>query len=152
MKPKIFIASDHAGFLLKQKLIVQYPHFKDCGTQGAEPRTDYPLYADAVCRELLKEGQDGGRGILVCGTGQGMAMRANRYFGVRAALAGEGNPEVIKMAREHNDANVLCLGARILSVEQALKCVEVFLATAFSGGRHKTRTALLDKPVKLESL
>jgi ribose 5-phosphate isomerase B len=135
---KIAIGSDHAGFELKQ-IIVEYlssrnVDFVDCGTKNLDS-VDYPDFAKRVADEVSNK--DLVMGILVCGSGQGMAMTANRYKNVRAAIC--HNSDVAKITREHNDANILCLGSRFIEKTEALKCVEVFISTDFEGERHLKR-------------
>jgi len=135
---KIAIGSDHAGFELKQ-IIVEHlssrnVDFVDCGTKNLDS-VDYPDFAKRVADEVSNE--DLVMGILVCGSGQGMAMTANRYKNVRAAIC--HNSDVAKITREHNDANILCLGSRFIEKTEALKCVDVFLSTDFEGERHLKR-------------
>lgn len=142
----ILIAADHAGFALKEHLkarIIELDGKKinwiDQGPSD-ESRVDYPDYADRVAKEVAAQG---GPGVLICGSGQGMAIRANRYRGVRAALV--WNEESSRLSREHNDANIICLGARFLAFDLAEKLVRVFLATPFSGGRHQGRVDKLGR-------
>ena len=135
---KIAIGSDHAGFELKQ-IIIEYLSSRnvdlvDCGTKNLDS-VDYPDFAKRVADEVSNE--DLVMGILVCGSGQGMAMTANRYKNVRAAIC--HNSDVAKITREHNDANILCLGSRFIEKTEALKCVDVFLSTDFEGERHLKR-------------
>ena len=135
---KIAIGSDHAGFELKQ-IIVEHlssrnVDFVDCGTKNLDS-VDYPDFAKRVADEVSNE--DLVMGILVCGSGQGMAMTANRYKNVRAAIC--HNSDVAKVTRQHNDANVLCLGSRFIDISEAIKCVDVFLSTDFEGERHLKR-------------
>lgn len=135
---RILIASDHAGFDLKQ-LIVGYATNRghvvvDLGPATAEA-VDYPDFAHALARRLLAG--EGERGILICGTGIGMAMAANRHRGVRAALCHDAF--TAEGARRHNDANVLCLGGRVTGAGVALQIVDAFLTTQFDGGRHERR-------------
>ena len=135
---KIAIGSDHAGFELKQ-IIVEHLSSRnvdliDCGTNNLDS-VDYPDFAKRVADEVSNK--DLVMGILVCGSGQGMAMTANRYKDVRAAIC--HNSDVAKVTREHNDANVLCLGSRFIEEAEALKCVDVFLSTDFEGERHLKR-------------
>ena len=141
---KIWIASDHAGFELKSALKRAFPNWKlhDLGP-STEDRTDYPVWADALAA-AMKGTAD--LGILICGSGQGMCMRANRYPHLRAALCWE--PSVAKLARQHNDANVLCLGSRNTPIDQAIPIVEAFFGTSFEGGRHIPRVEKLSKPLK----
>ena len=132
----IFIASDHAGFRLKEFL---KKHFEliDLGTDS-ESSCDYPIFAKKLAEKINGEN----RGILICGTGIGMSIAANRFSHIRAALC--TNETMAKLARQHNDANVLVLGARIISENIALKCVEKFLSTDFEGDRHQRRISLIN--------
>jgi ribose 5-phosphate isomerase B len=137
---RIAIGSDHAGFALKEKLrqrLQESGHeVLDFGT-NSEASCDYPDFAQAVAREVAAERSD--RGVLVCSTGIGMAMAANKVAGIRAAQ-GEREDEV-RLTREHNDANVLTLGARHLDDDHAMELIRVFLETGFQGGRHARRVA-----------
>jgi len=135
---KIALGSDHAGFELKekikQKLQSQGISVNDRGTHSSDS-CDYPDYAQAVADQVA--GHDADFGILVCGTGIGMSIAANKVPGIRAArVVTESDAE---MAREHNDANVLTLGARITGEEEAFKIIEKWLATPAAGGRHGRR-------------
>lgn len=132
---KIFVASDHAGVGLKTR-ILEFLKEKgeDLGPQNTES-VDYPDYADRVCFAVTASPEN--FGVLICGSGQGMSMRANKHKQVRAALC--WSEEVAQLSRQHNNANVLCLGARVTDEDLALKIVEVFLATDFEGGRHQRR-------------
>lgn len=137
---KIAVGADHGGYELKMK-IVRYLHslgyiVEDTGCHSLES-VDYPDYADRVA-SLVAKG-DCERGILVCGTGIGMSLSANRNWKIRAANCHDDY--TAKMSREHNDANVLCLGARVIGDGVALDLVKVWLTTAFSGGRHQQRIA-----------
>ena len=137
---KIAIAADHAGFALKerlrQKLSEEGHEVVDFGT-GSTESCDYPDYAQRVAREVGQGRSD--RGILVCSTGIGMAMAANKVAGVRAAPA--QSEDEVRLTREHNDANVLTLGARYLDEARASALIGIFLGTEFSGGRHARRVA-----------
>ena len=138
---KIAIGSDHGGFELKE-LIVGYLQDNsheviDCGCHSLKS-VDYPDFAEKVCSEVRSGTCDGG--ILICGTGIGMSIAANRYRDIRAALCHEAF--TARMSREHNNANVLCLGARVIGSEVALDIVRVWVTTEFAGGRHQKR---LDK-------
>ena len=137
---KIAMAADHAGFALKENLrrrLAQEGHeVLDFGASSAES-CDYPDFAQPAAREVGQGRSD--RGILVCSTGIGMAMAANKIAGVRAAPA--QSEDEVRLTREHNDANVLTLGARYLDEERALELIHVFLNTEFSGGRHARRVA-----------
>lgn len=138
----IFIACDHAGLEMKKHLLSRFPGlpFKDLGTHNGDS-VDYPDYAAKLCRELEGHLKDS-VGILVCGSGQGMNIRANRFSFIRSALC--WNEEVAQLAREHNNANVLCLGGRLVSFPQAEKIVDTFLKTSFAGGRHQQRVDKLN--------
>jgi ribose 5-phosphate isomerase B len=137
---KIAIAADHAGFALKEQLRLKLAEdgheVIDFGT-GSTESCDYPDYAQQVGREVAQGRSD--RGILVCSTGIGMAMAANKIAGVRAAPA--QSEDEVRLTREHNDANVLTLGARYLNEERAAGLIETFLQTEFTGGRHARRVA-----------
>jgi ribose 5-phosphate isomerase B len=133
----IFIASDHAGLEMKSHLLGRFPFlpWKDLGPLSADS-VDYPDYADKLC-VALKDRLNDSRGVLICGSGQGMAMRANRYSYIRAALC--WTDEIAKLARQHNDANVLCLAGRITTLPSSDVILKFFLATDFEGGRHQRR-------------
>src|SRR6266540_2384588 len=137
---KIAIAADHAGFSLKEKLrrkLAQDGHeVVDFGTES-EASCDYPDFAQSVARDVAQGRSD--RGILVCSTGIGMAMAANKVHGVRAAPA--QSDDEVKFTREHNDANVLTLGAKYIDENRALELIRIFLDTEFAGGRHARRVA-----------
>ena len=137
---KIAIAADHAGFALKEQLRRKLAEagldVADFGTSSAES-CDYPDFAQAVAQEVAEGRSD--RGILVCSTGIGMAIAANKVDGVRAA-PGVSEDEV-RLTREHNDANVLTLGAKYLDEAHAMSLVGIFLETGFLGGRHARRIA-----------
>lgn len=148
---KIFIASDHAGFAMKQKVVnflennfsnTHSFEVFDLGPQSEE-RTDYPDHADKVIFEIKKNPMS--IGVLLCGSGQGMAMRANKYAFIRAALC--WNEESAQLARAHNDANVLCLGARLLPENDLFAALKAFVSTPFEGGRHADRVKKLSNPV-----
>lgn len=141
-KPVVPIASDHRGFPLKQEIIgwLRENGYEplDLGTDSDE-RCDAGVFATKVIDFLRKDA--GIKGILICMTGQAMAMTANRYKHIRAALC--TNTTMSKLARQHNDANVLVLGARVMGQEVALDCVKTFLATEFLGGRYAERCVAL---------
>ena len=143
MNEKILIASDHAGFEYKEKvreyLKSQGYECFDLGTYSNES-VDYPVFANKLCDELLKT--DNAKGILICGTGIGMSIAANRHKGVRACVC--WSEETARLAREHNDCNVLCLGARFLDYELVLEMIKIYLETDFLGGKHKRRIDYLD--------
>lgn len=137
---EIALGADHAGFLLKerikQELLASGHHVRDVGTNSGEP-VDYPDYAALACQLVARGAAE--RGILVCGTGMGMALAANKIHGIRAIAA--YNVPQARLSREHNDANVLTLGARVLDPDLALAIVHDWLAAAFEGGRHEGRVA-----------
>jgi ribose 5-phosphate isomerase B len=139
---RICVASDHAGFTLKnelaQALRAAGHDVTDLGAHSAES-VDYPDFGRDVARSVA---DSGGLGVLVCGTGIGMSMAANKVKGVRAALC--TSEFEARMARSHNDANVLCLGQRVVGPGMARAIVEAFLATPFEGGRHAARVEKLN--------
>lgn len=167
---KIFIASDHAGVELKSKIIKAIEsksltflsqksvpfEIHDLGPSSTDS-VDYPDYADLVARQirgltLIELNTHSGTssdltevGILICGSGQGMCMRANKFPAVRAALC--WNPESAQLARQHNNANILCLGARLVAEDICLQIVDTFLTTPFLGGRHAGRVAKVLSPI-----
>jgi ribose 5-phosphate isomerase B len=134
----IVVASDHAGVELKRHVIAlleRHGHsFEDLGPFD-ERSVDYPDFAHRVADEITADRAD--RGILICGTGLGMCMAANRHPGVRAALCHDAY--TAEMARRHNDANVMCLGARVLGLGVVEQIIAVFLDTGFEGDRHQRR-------------
>ena len=134
----IAVGSDHAGFELKEELkevLAALGHeVKDLGTATPDS-CDYPRFAARVARSVAAGEAE--RGLLVCGTGIGMSMAANKVRGIRAALCFDA--ETARMSRAHNDANVLCLGARTSAAGRAREMVEVWLRTEFEGGRHRRR-------------
>ncbi len=143
---RIAIGSDHAGYQLKEALKRELEgsgvELEDVGT-GDETSTDYPDYAERVAGRVVSGQSD--RGILICGTGIGMAMAANKVRGIRAASVTD---EVgARLARQHNDANVLALGGRVTPPDTAARLVRIFLDTPFEGGRHQRR---VDKIAALE--
>lgn len=141
-KAKIVIASDHAGFDLKQAVIAHLgaANVLDLGTNGPES-VDYPDFGTAAAGAI--ERGEAERGIIICGSGIGISIAANRNPVVRAALC--MTPEMARLGRLHNDANVLALGARLVDVDTALECVDAFLKTEFEGGRHTRRVEKLGK-------
>jgi ribose 5-phosphate isomerase B len=144
MSERIPIAADHAGYEMKEKLEKVLADLgyevEDLGTDSPSS-TDYPDYAHPLAREV-SEGR-AKRGVLLCGTGLGMSYVANRYPGVRAAVA--WSPEIAELARKHNDANVLVLPARFVSDGDSVAILEKFLGTAFEGGRHSQRVGKIDR-------
>lgn len=141
---KIAIGSDHAGFELKEKIVEyltsNHYDFKDFGTFSTDS-CDYPKIAQAVASEVSKKNY--GRGILVCGSGIGMSIAANKYKGVLAALC--FNMFTAKSSRTHNNSNVLCLGQRVTEEKLALEIVDTWLNTEFEGGRHKLRVDMIEE-------
>lgn len=140
----VFIASDHAGFSTKANTIQR---LKDMGYEvqdlgpSSDQRTDYPDWADQVALKLSETRN--ALGVLICGSGQGMAMRANKYPHIRAALC--WNKESAELARQHNHANVLCFGARMLSEPMINEIVTAFFNSEFEGGRHQARVDKISK-------
>jgi len=138
----ISIASDHAGVELKDEVIKHIKEqnyaVKDFGTNSAES-VDYPEYAHKLAVDVQERK---GRGILICGTGNGMSIAANKHHLIRCALC--WNVEIAKLARQHNDANIIALPARFISTKEAIEVIETFLTTKFDGGRHKTRIDKID--------
>ena len=145
---RIAIGSDHAGYTLKEELKLWLAEIvdrvDDVGTDS-EASVDYPDFAAAVAALVASGRCD--RGILVCGTGIGMSIAANKVHGIRAASVDALEPA--RLSREHNDANVLCLGGRLTSPDLAMAIVRIFLDTPFAGGRHQRR---VDKIMALESV
>ena len=141
-KQKIFLGCDHAGFSMKKALLHQlskeFPDLKfdDVGTHSEES-ADYPKFAGDVAGKVTA----GGRGILVCGTGIGMSIAANKVKGIRAVVAWDVTSA--RLSRQHNDTNVLCLGARLVGPEVALETARVWLSTEFQGGRHAKRVDMI---------
>ena len=139
---KIFITSDHAGFEMKTALYEHLVHtgwdVEDIGPFTLDKEDDYPNYAFQMTTKILGSEDDDARGIMLCGTGQGMAMAANRVAGIRAALA--WNDDIAHLAREHEDSNALALPARFVDADQAASITEVWLKTDFSkAARHQRR-------------
>ena len=134
MNKKIFIASDHAGYEMKTSLNDHFSSFIDLGTNSFDS-VDYPDFAHKLTREILKN--EGSFGILICGTGVGMSIAANRLEGIRAGLV--SSVEVTRLIRQHNDANVLVIPGRFMEVEEAINCIQTFIETQFEEGRHKQR-------------
>ena len=136
----LFIGSDHAGFELKAQVLgalrLQNIEVEDCGTDSSQS-CDYPLIADAVAQKVLASKD--ALGILICGSGIGMSIAANKVRGIRAACVSE--VQSAELCRQHNNAQILCIGARIVSFETAMKCVNAFLSASFdvSHPRHQRR-------------
>lgn len=143
MSEVIPIGADHAGFALKERLKQELQALGyeplDLGAHSADS-TDYPDYAHPVASQV--EQGDARRGILLCGTGLGMAYAANRHHGVRAAVA--WTPEIARLARAHNDANILVLPARFVTEQQGLEILRAWLTEPFQGGRHERRVQKIE--------
>ena len=134
----IFIASDHAGFNLKKAIVKKYSKklkIMDMGTNNSTKSVNYPDYAHKLCLKVSKKKSN--IGVLVCGSGMGMAMSANKHKKIRAALC--YSVKNAKLSRLHNDANIITLGSRLTSKNKAFDCLNAFLNTKFEGGRHKKR-------------
>ena len=134
----IFIASDHAGFNLKKAIVKRYSkklRIMDMGTNNSKKSVNYPDYAHKLCLKVSKKKSN--IGVLVCGSGMGMAMSANKHKKIRAALC--YSVKNAKLSRLHNDANIITLGSRLTSKNKAFNCLNAFLNTKFEGGRHKKR-------------
>ena len=135
---KVFLASDHAGFLLKQ-LISNFLSKKGIKILDLGPKSsnsvDYPDFAHLLAKKMRK--QKNNLGILICGSGEGMIMAANRHKNIRAALC--YNAKSTRLSRKHNNANVMAIGSRLTKKSLALRCIDIFLNTNFDGGRHLRR-------------
>jgi len=141
----LFLATDHAGFELKEELAHLLADrgvtFEDFGAFSLQPSDDFPQYAKKVAHAVIKHN---GKGILLCGSGQGVCIAANRFAGIRAAVA--WNKEVVQKAREDDDVNILCLPARFISPTTAWEIVSTFLSTTFSHqDRYKRRIKQIDE-------
>ena len=138
----IAIGSDHGGYLLKEEIKKHLKEkgyeFKDFGTDSTAS-CDYPVYAEKVCRAV--QSGECEKGILICGTGIGMSMCANKCKGIRAAVCGDHISA--EFTRKHNNANVLCLGARVIGAGVAMQLVDIFLTTEYEGGRHEKRVEMM---------
>ena len=135
---KIFIASDHAGFNLKQNVIKHFSKklkFVDLGTKNSKISVNYPDFAHALSKKVASNTKN--IGILICGSGMGMVMSANKHKKIRAALC--YSVKNSKLSRLHNNANIITLGARLIKKNIAFKCINAFLNTKFEGGRHSKR-------------
>lgn len=139
---KIFIGSDHRGFMLKEKLKQAFPEIEwhDVGTDNDQNRVDYPIFAKRVCAALIEGKAE--RGILLCGSGVGVSIAANRHSGIYAALAWE--PAVARAAREHDNANILALPADYILLDCAIETVQAWLDASFAGGRYQERMEMID--------
>jgi len=135
---KIFISSDHAGYNLKEQIKKRFKKkyfFYDMGTEDSKISVNYPDYAHKLCKKVAKNSKN--MGILVCGSGMGMSMAANRHKKIRAAVC--YSIKNTKLSRLHNNANIITLGSRLTKKNIAFKCIDIFVNTKFEGGRHKKR-------------
>ena len=135
---KIFISSDHAGYKLKEQIKSNFLNkykFEDLGTHDQKVSVNYPDYAHKLCKKVSKNSKN--MGILVCGSGMGMSMAANRHKKIRAAVC--YSIKNTKLSRLHNNANIITLGSRLTKKNIAFKCIDTFINTKFEGGRHKKR-------------
>ena len=135
---KIYISSDHAGYNLKEQIKKNFKKkydFQDLGTDNSKKSVNYPYYAHKLCKKVSKNTKN--MGILVCGSGIGMSMAANRHKNIRAAVC--YSLKNTKLSRLHNNANIITLGSRLIKKNTAFKCIKAFINTKFEGGRHKKR-------------
>ena len=141
---KISVGADHAAFSVKQEIIVYLKdkglEVQDLGTHS-EDSVDYPLFGQKVAQSILSGSSD--KGIIICGTGIGISIAANRFKNIRATLC--TTKIHAEMARKHNDSNVLALGARVTDIKTIKDIVDVWLNTTFEGGRHQNRLELIDE-------
>ena len=135
---KLYISSDHAGYKLKEEIKKKFKNkynFQDLGTNNSKVSVNYPDYAHKLCKKIVNNSKN--IGILICGSGMGMSMAANRHKKIRAAIC--YSVKNTKLSRLHNNANIITLGARLIKKNMAFKCIDVFIKTKFEGGRHKKR-------------
>ena len=135
---KLFISSDHAGYNLKEQIKKKFKNkyfFLDLGTNNSKMSVNYPEYAQKLCRKVASNSKN--IGILVCGSGMGMSMAANKHKNIRAAVC--YSVKNTKLSRLHNNANIITLGSRLTKKNTAFKCIDVFMKTKFEGGRHNKR-------------
>jgi ribose 5-phosphate isomerase B len=149
---KVYIGADHAGFALKEKIkewLKEWDYvFEDMGAFALNEEDDYPDYIAPVARAVAQDPQNT-RGIILGGSGQGEAMVANRFPGVRAAVYYGSSEDIIRLSREHNDANILSLGARFVSEEEVKEAVKAWLETEFKGEeRHIRRIQKIDQKIE----
>jgi len=144
---KFVLSSDHGGVHLKgavkKYLLEKNFSVEDLGPCTSDKSTDYPENADMLVAKILSNKEN--MGVLICGTGIGVSMRANRYKGIRAALV--SNDFTAKSAKAHNNANVICFGERVTTAEEMHKYMDIFLQTEYEGGRHDARLEKLDAPL-----
>lgn len=143
---KIYIGSDHAGYELKEKLKIYLSglghQIEDKGAFKNDPADDYPDFIKPVAVAVAADKES--RGVVLGGSGQGEAIVSNRIKGVRAAVYYGGSEEIVKLSREHNDANIISFGARFVSEEEAKKALDIWLGIGFAGGRHQRRIEKID--------
>ena len=135
---KIYISSDHAGYNLKEQIKKNFSkkyNFEDLGTNSSKISVNYPDYAHKLCKKVSNNSKN--MGILVCGSGMGMSMAANRHKKISAAMC--YSIKNTKLSRLHNNANIITLGSRLTKKNTAFKCIDAFINTKFEGGRHKKR-------------
>ena len=144
---KIYLASDHAGFELKQFLSKHLSKLgfsvEDCGAYKMNPSDDYPDFIIPAAQKVA--GDSNAKGVIMGGSGQGEAIAANRVKGVRAVVYYDGPIDIVKLSRSHNNANILSFGARFITPEKAAEAVDLWLKEPFEGGRHKIRIDKLDR-------
>ena len=135
---KLFISSDHAGYNLKEQIKKKFKNkytFQDLGTYNSKDPVNYPDFAHKLCKKVSNNSKN--VGILVCGSGMGMSMAANRHKKIRAAVC--YSAKNTKLSRLHNNANIITLGSRLTKKNIAFKCIDIFVNTKFEGGRHSKR-------------
>ena len=146
---KIYIATDHAGFklknYLKEKIYEKGYDIEDCGAFKFDPLDDYPDFIIPAARKISNDSN--AMGIIIGGSGQGEAIAANRIRGIRAIVYYDGPIDIIKLSRLHNDANILSLGARFITSEKAIEVINIWLDTSFEGDRHNRRIKKLDRNI-----
>jgi len=146
---KIYLGSDHAGYTLKEAikehLLANGYLVDDLGAVNYDPKDDYPDKIFPVAEAVACDRES--MGIILGGSGQGEAMAANRIKGVRAAVYYDGPDEIVQLCRQHNNANVLSLGARFIETDRALQVIDIWLKEPFAGGRHQNRIAKLDRSI-----
>lgn len=140
----VAFACDHAGFSFRNEVIKHLENLghtvQDFGPKSVEPLDDFPDYAREVCRDILSWNAE--RGILICGTGIGMSIAANRFHGIRAVLA--YSPEIGKISRSHNNANVACFGSRTMKLEDIIASLDIFFSEPFLGDKYQKRNEKID--------
>lgn len=149
LKVKVYIAADHAGFYLKKQLIAYLElkgyEVEDCGANVLNEEDDYPDFCGVAAKKVASDKES--VGIVIGGSGNGEAIVANKVKGIRAAVFNGGPTEIAKLAKQHNNANVLSLGARFISADDAKKAITLWLESEFEGGRHQKR---IEKIAKIE--